>query len=240
MALLLVTVAAAIAGEKVRSVYVMRHCIRAVDPTALVPYAARPFPTWGAGIGKDDCLPRGLRIYEAFGRQIAASGLAPAPVSLVADNFSRTVDSAKAFARGLGLPESAVAISGTAFSHCAPPSATDKDRSITSRLRSVPRPDNSSELLRQIDTVLCGKKSIAAQKNVAQDGKLKGAVSLASTAADVFLMEYGGGITVGWGEVVPREMYRFLEMQVEEPRVVVVVCVWGEGRRVGENAAALR
>ena len=52
------------------TVYLFRHCVRTIDTDSLAAFAAKPFPTWAGGVPLDYCLPRGMQIVEAIGRQL--------------------------------------------------------------------------------------------------------------------------------------------------------------------------
>merc|ERR1712232_171440 len=73
---------------------------------------------------------------------------------------------------------------------------------------------NASAMVAAIDAVLGGNRTIASQEDQVVAGKLVGRSELAALAAETFLMQYGGGMTVGWGHVNEAMVYQFLQMQV--------------------------
>jgi hypothetical protein len=128
----------------------------------------------------------------------------------------RNIDSAHALAKGLGLPSSAVTVNGSAFFRCKPPDKSKETKLIAAALKSAPVPPNASALVALIDRTLGGKKHIAAEKNKVEDGKLKGRISLASMAAETFLMQHGAGVPLAWGKLTPDQMYDLQRMHVYE------------------------
>eukprot|EP01052_Picozoa_sp_SAG31_P008121 SAG31_NODE_402_length_16197_cov_5.262425_9_plen_790_part_00 len=211
--LLAASYAAGHGSANTNTVYVFRHCVRSIEMTSLAPYSTRTFPSWG--VPKDTCLPRGLDIMQGVGRHLLAEGLV-AP-TVVADDVPRNIASATALAKGLGLaPSSAVSVNGSAFVRCAAPSDKEKQKLISKRLSDAPPPANTSGLVGSIDRVLGGKKHIAGEKDKVSDGKLKGCIALASMAAETFLMQYGAGMPIGWGEVTPAEIFAMEQMHVYE------------------------
>ena len=146
------------------TVYVFRHCVRAVDTSSLEPYTNRTFPSWG--VSKDACLPRGLQIMQGVGvhllAQVSPTG-AKSP-TVIADVPTRCVDSAHALARGMRLPLSSVLVNGSAFVRCKPPSDAQKVALLTERLREAPPPADAQALLSAIDCSLGGDRHIVARK----------------------------------------------------------------------------
>ena len=135
---------------------------------------------------------------------------------IIADDVPRNIDSAHALARGLGLPTQAVAINGSAFFRCNPPSKKRESALIATKLATARPPPNASRLVAKIDRLLGGKTKIGNQRDEIKDGKLKGRIELASMAAETFLMQYGAGLPVAWGELKPAEMYQLQQMHVYE------------------------
>ena len=68
--------------------------------------------------------------------------------------------------------------------------------------------------------MLGGKKHIASEEDEVEDGKFKGKSALAAFAAETFLMQFGGGMPVGWGKLGGDQaadvsaVYDLLRMQV--------------------------
>ena len=199
------------------TVYVFRHCVRAVDTSLLEPYTNRTFPSWG--VSKDACLPRGLQIMQGVGvhllAQVSTTG-AQSP-TVIADVPTRCVDSAHALARGMRLPLSSVRVNGSAFVRCKPPSDAQKVELLTKRLREARPPADAQALLTAIDCSLGGDRHIVDEENkISSKGKLEGKIELASAAADIFLMQYGGGFPIGWGRVSPSVAHAMGQMRVYE------------------------
>jgi hypothetical protein len=153
---------------------------------------------------------------QGAGRHLRAAGVV-AP-SIVADDVARNIASAHALATGLRLLPGSVAVNGSAFVRCKAPSDSAKGKLIGKRLLDATPPTNAIGLVGAIDRVLGGKKHIAGQTDtVSKDtGKLSGRVTLASMAAETFLMQYGAGIPIGWGDVSPAEMFAMEQMHVYE------------------------
>jgi hypothetical protein len=200
-------------GVGTSTVFLFRHCVRNIDMSVLGPYTAHTFPSWG--VGKDQYVPRGLDIMQGVGAQLRKTYSVQAPL-VVADDVPRNIDSAHALAKGLGLPSSAVTVNGSAFFRCKPPDKSKETKLIAAALKSAPVPPNASALVALIDRTLGGKKHIAAEKNKVEDGKLKGRISLASMAAETFLMQHGAGVPLAWGKLTPDQMYDLQRMHVYE------------------------
>ena len=208
--LLAVVALGAATADGGKTVFLFRHCVRSINESALTQYAADPFPAYG--VPADYCLPRGLSIFQGIGAQLRSS-VGPSP-SIIADAVARNIDSAHALAAGLGLPASAVQVDSAPFAHCDAPSKDEKNKLILERFRTVPRPANWSGMIAAIDTVLGGATKIASQPDKVEDGSFKGESALAADAAESFMMQLGGGLDVGWGQVSDAEAYRLLAMQV--------------------------
>ena len=125
-----VTAAAGPGG--VREVWLLRHCIRSINASALGKYASAPFPSWG--VPADYCLPRGLEIYTAVGQHLRVARFPP---TIIADDVPRNIASAGALATGLGMQASAVEVNATAFAHCDPPDTKEKGKLIEERFKTV-------------------------------------------------------------------------------------------------------
>jgi hypothetical protein len=243
-------------GATTKTVYIFRHCVRSIDTSSLDAFSAQPFPAWG--VPKDMCVPRGLDIMRGVGRHLLGgvgqgSAEAAAP-TVVADSVQRNIDSAHALAAGLGLPAHAVVVDGSAFVRCPSPSGAEKTRLIAKRLKAAPAPSNASALVAAIDMLLGGKgeKRIAEQPDTVKDGKLKGRISLASMAAETFLMQWGAGLPVAWGKLGPSPAKRMHDLErmhvyewsidrrakvVEQAKssrmLAAIVSALGEGHRSG-------
>lgn len=85
---------------------------------------------------------------------------------------------------------------------------------VSKRFLATAPPSNASAMIAAIDKVLGGNKTIASQKDQIVEGKLVGKSELAASAAENFMMQYGGGMTVGWGEVDGAMVMQLLQMQV--------------------------
>jgi hypothetical protein len=173
---------------------------------------------WHRGVGKDMCVPRGLDIMQGVGSHLRSALYAHGvqhPL-LIADDVPRNIDSAHALARGLGLTSSAVAVNGSAFFRCKPPSKRHETSLIAAQLKAAAPPPNVSGLVAAIDRLLGGRKRLGEQTDKVEGGKLKGRIELASMAAETFLMQYGAGLPVAWGELTPVEMYALQQMHVYE------------------------
>ena len=187
-----------------------RHCVRSVDTGGLKLFAAKPFPSFG--VKADYCLPRGIQIYTGMGGHLRP--LLHNPIVVGDSAAQRNIDSAHALASGLGLSPSRVIVNGSAFTHCTGPSSSIKQALETKRFHETLPPSNATALVTAVDRALGGKKKIAAEEDQIKDGSFEGKSVLAAKAAEVFMMQFGGGLQMGWGEVEPAEMYQMLQMQV--------------------------
>eukprot|EP00239_Pterosperma_sp_CCMP1384_P009439 CAMPEP_0197865822 /NCGR_PEP_ID=MMETSP1438-20131217/43880_1 /TAXON_ID=1461541 /ORGANISM="Pterosperma sp., Strain CCMP1384" /LENGTH=386 /DNA_ID=CAMNT_0043484335 /DNA_START=154 /DNA_END=1314 /DNA_ORIENTATION=+ len=199
------------------TVYLFRHCVRNVDYSEVQEYAKDKFPSWG--VAKDMCLPRGLQIFQGIGTNMKDSFATPPMI--IADNMQRNIDSAHALATGLGVPTTGVVVDHTPFDHstCKAPDSKEKDKLISSRFKHDPPPANFTAMVKWLDGVLHGKKHVSDKKTKVDGDKLEGAGDIAGKAADVFLMQYGGGMQVGWGKVTVDEMYDLLQTHVYDWKV---------------------
>lgn len=197
-------------------VYLFRHCVRSVNASSLAPFAGQPFPPFG--VPPDNCLPRGLTIFENIGQQLRDEVMARGAdgVAVVADNVPRNVDSMHALARGLGLPADSpsLRVDSAPFAHCNPPPASEEQELLQQRLEVVSLPINDTANLVAVDAALRGQQNITAVPDAVVDAAFKGEHALAATAATTFLMQLGGGMDVAWGRLTPTEVYRLDQMQV--------------------------
>lgn len=104
-------------------------------------------------------------------------------------------------------------IDATPFTRCTAPSKDEKTALIKQRYAEVPRPANSTGMIAALDQILAGKKRIAEQPDVVEDGEFKGKSALAAQCAEDMMMQVGGGMVVGWGRVDPADVYSLLQMQ---------------------------
>ena len=105
-------------------------------------------------------------------------------------------------------------VSAKQFTRCKAPSKDEESKLIAKPLKRARAPGNASALVAAVDAALSGKEKVAGQKDEVKDGKLKGKITLASAAAETFLMQLGAGLPVGWGKVVAAEMYDLQRMHV--------------------------
>ncbi|WP_287977015.1 histidine-type phosphatase [Sphingomonas sp.] len=223
-----------------RTVVLMRHGVR--PPTKAPPMPAgvadRPWPTWPVAPGY--LTPHGgaaVTQVAAFDRGYwVAKGLLPvtgcARIRLVADSDERTIETAKAYARGIApgcsasiehrpqgeadpifSPIDEKAVSFDAATAQAAVLAAAGPGGIAGREARV-RP-----LLARLDAILCGtprpgcgvgdQASDLAPARPDRRPKLTGALDRASTAAQILLLEYADGkpmAEVGWGRATAEDI----------------------------------
>jgi len=209
-------------------VLLMRHCVRSPYPTLRGRgspgfdepdnYTAAPFPSasdWNV-TETAACTPRGQSLVQVFGSSL--KDVLPLPMSLVADNITRNIDTAHRLASGLGAPPSAVSVSGALFDPvkaklCADLTPAEYDVAIRSQIQQAA---NSSsylhpawkampQTLRQLQALVgdgVAPPIFQIPNDVAADGYLGGGLYVASEALiEKFIMEAGSGLPVAWGKL---------------------------------------
>jgi len=204
----------------------LRHCVRTPYP-ALFPdhgapgfndpnnYTARPFPTaadWGVS-GVAVCTPRGKRIAAALGGSLRA--VLPRPVSAVADESPRCVETMKSIAAGLDIPARSLGVDAPVFDPvrakiCRGLSDDEKGSSIEEQIAVANTTGTylngawakREALLAELqDLVGVGEAPPIAQipDRVAK-GYYMGGMYVASQAmVATFLLEAGAGLPSAWG-----------------------------------------
>jgi len=205
----------------------MRHCVRSMYPTLrgrgdpnfdyADNYTARPFPgldRWKSD-GVAHCTERGLELAEAFGKSLQDAGLLPAPVSVLADNVSRCVDTANHLVRGLG-PNSTFhgitkALDPVKQGLCRPASPKNKTFGVQSMIGLASSGKSYlSEAWKQHSNVMSELQDLVGKGHAASivdiptkiddEGNYVGGMHVASQGMiENFILEAGTGISVAWG-----------------------------------------
>ena len=81
--------------------------------------------------------------------------------------------------------------------HCTGPSSSVKQALETKRFHETLPPSKATVLVTAVDRALGGEKKIAAEEDQIKDGSFEGKSVLAAKAAEVFMMQFGGGLQMG-------------------------------------------
>ena len=213
----LLAASAAFANGKV--VFLIRHCVRSIDVSAITAYNNTPFPQFH--VPYDYCLPRGLSILEGIGGQLVQDWAVDINhLEIIADDLPRNIDSMAALARGLGLAPNATNLhtNSAPFGHCSFPASNVQQSLIEQQLKETPLPINASGMVAMIDSALgggaSGNRSITEQADKVEGDALVGVHSLAAKMSEIALMQYGGGMEVAWGRLGGAGVDRVNQMQV--------------------------
>ena len=211
------------------SVLVFRHCLRSTPTSA---YGApgfnefnnysspqHQFPTWPVPVYQ--CLPRGLVLNQAAGKQILSS--LPTPIVFKVDTSAkRDNDTANALLQGMGSTtpyESAPELfNPVGTGNCPKLNKEIAINALKARFQQSMPPINHIQRLTQLQTIL-GKgvaPSIPSIADTVKDnGYFTGGSSIASEFNEAFLMQWGGQLPTAWNEIKDvSEIYDLLETHV--------------------------
>lgn len=205
-------------------VFITRHCVRSMYPTLrgradpsfdhADNYTALPFPTndeWHSD-GIATCTARGQQLAQVFGESLSEH--LPRPISIVADNSARCIDTAQRVALGLG---EGVSYDGTVLSLdpvkwgvCSQLSGDDLEVGVQSMLDEVEAglgpfaaawAQRHEFMARLQDLVGKGEApNITEIPDTISDGVYVGGLHASSQAmVENFILEAGAGMPVAWG-----------------------------------------
>jgi hypothetical protein len=116
LVLCLVSASTAASADPVRTVIVMRHCVRTTPFTLdgeffpnFNDYSSRPFPDWKYPAWQ--CVPRGLDMVVMEGEFLKnKQAFAPPLIKVVSDAIDRDVDTSRSLLQGLDMPSFPIVI----------------------------------------------------------------------------------------------------------------------------------
>lgn len=200
----------------VRSVFVMRHCLRAT-PTqsgvygapgynAFDNYSSHHFPDWP--VPAYQCLPQGLEIVKSFGKHLSPS-LPKGKLAVKVDTAAkRDNDTAIALLEGLGRSTAYIPapylFNPVGYGLCKAPTVNETIAALKANFAANPPPPNHVERLTRLQTVLGQGKAPPIQTipdKVYDNGYFTGGGSVASEFSEAFLMQQGAGMPVAWGQM---------------------------------------
>ena len=199
----------------VRSVFVMRHCLRAT-PTqsgiygapgfnAFDNYSSHHFPTWP--VPSYQCLPQGIAAIKEFGKSLSAS-LPKGKLAVKVDTTAkRDNDTAIALLEGLGRSTAYIPapylFNPVGVGLCKAPSVNETVAALKASFAANPPSKEHVDRLTRLQGVLGKGKAPPIQSipdKVFDNGYFTGGGSVASGFSEAFLMQLGAGMEVAWGE----------------------------------------
>lgn len=220
----IIVIAVAFGCQGADKVLLTRHCVRSMYPSIrgrgdpafdfADNYTAHRFPTlaeWGSE-GLATCTPRGRALAGIFGGSLSPH--LPRPISVVADNVTRCVETAEAVTGGLG---SGAAFHGTVLSLdaskwgvCTPLTHDQLAEGVASQLAQVAAGEGPfaaawaqrHELLQQLQELvgLGPAPSLDEIPNEIRHGNYCGGLQASSQALiENFILEAGAGLPAAWG-----------------------------------------
>lgn len=213
------------------SVLVMRHCFRAMDEDGIDDIAGLPYfnnysaePWAPFDVQNENCLPRGVKLAKAVGAWYQRHADLPRPVRVVADGaVDRTKDTGKAWTEGFfgEVSNETFSIDSAPFSHatsaaCRLPTAQEAAAAIAERLAARPIPPALAPLRQRLFAVAgrgaAGNWTEVPSCTTSAKGKLTGNCVAAHEMAERLLMQWAGGMPVGWGRVNVEEIPQLLQL----------------------------
>lgn len=215
------------------TVLVMRHCSRSTSIQEVVPtpeltfrfdnnYSAQPWPEFGVPL--ETCMPRGADIVEGQGKWMREHGGLPYPIRVQVDEIERDVETALRFVKGLNIAvnKTSFVLDKTPFTTQQPPFATQQPSSAKCIQSFSKPPGLKASMEAALKSQMPDQLMIARLREILGDGvggdwteapcKVKssgldaiptGACSVAGSWTERLLMEWGGGMEVGWGRMKP-------------------------------------
>jgi hypothetical protein len=203
-----------------RSVLIFRHCLRSTPTSGYgAPgysqfdnYSTQPthhFPAWPVPVYQ--CLPHGIDLVQAAGRQLSASF--PTPVIFKVDTTAkRDNDTANALLHGMGSSQkyqAAPALFNPVGQGLCPKMNKGKAiAALKARFDRTTVPSGHKQRLKHLQDIL--GKGVAPSipeipDSVLSNGYFTGGSSIASEFAEAFLMQWGGKLPTAWGEITTVE-----------------------------------
>eukprot|EP00929_Paragymnodinium_shiwhaense_P053620 TRINITY_DN26853_c0_g1_i1.p1 TRINITY_DN26853_c0_g1~~TRINITY_DN26853_c0_g1_i1.p1 ORF type:complete len:405 (+),score=50.59 TRINITY_DN26853_c0_g1_i1:81-1295(+) len=216
------------------TVFVMRHCARAMPESGIDDvenlryfdnYSSEAWASFGSD-GEWDCLARGERIVEQTGEWLKKYGSLPAPIRAIADDVQRDHMTAQKLLQGLGVSTRHYSSSTGPYSvaeTCPNMSADDYKAALEQQLADHPITADwyapmQNEVRSVVGTGAAGDwNDTSCRFDPGAQFKdwwapYKGACQAASQFASRFLMQWGGGIDIGWNKVLPTSIPRLLSL----------------------------
>eukprot|EP00747_Dinoflagellata_sp_TGD_P209731 gnl/TRDRNA2_/TRDRNA2_83107_c0_seq1.p1 gnl/TRDRNA2_/TRDRNA2_83107_c0~~gnl/TRDRNA2_/TRDRNA2_83107_c0_seq1.p1 ORF type:complete len:419 (-),score=68.68 gnl/TRDRNA2_/TRDRNA2_83107_c0_seq1:58-1314(-) len=203
------------------TVLVMRHCVRSTHENGIHDlkqytfynnYSENPWPPFK--VAPMYCLQRGLDIVEGSGKWFKEHVVLPEPLQVIADDCERDNLTARSFLAGFGqtLEQARFTVDAGPFiaaksPDCPALSKNDVHSALSKQLDTFPKPSSFSELLAEVQAAMgvgAAQNWTSVECTVAEDLEwpyLQGACQAASEFVERFIMEWGGGMSVGWGHV---------------------------------------
>lgn len=203
------------------TVLFMRHCARSTSDTVEgLPYDDYSADAWpNFSVPSMHCLKRGHGFVQRTGSEL--KDILPKPILTIADNVERDIETAMAFLEGCGHPISATNffITHDPFSSSSSPSCIIPN--VSERVPILAKAINSS-LPSDAEEIITCVKDVVGEGNVGdwaersceatEEFMLQGNCVLAAYFAERFLMQFMGGMTVGWGRLEPEKIPKLLKM----------------------------
>ena len=164
------------------------------------------------------CLPRGIEIIKGTGSYWKTYGSFPTPIHLIVDDIQRDKDTATALLEGLELPSSVATVSAAPFNSApgCPKLSTDSEaKFIREKMEETQKPKDWEELFNLLQNIT-GRGSappLSLIDDVINGGYLNGRSCYAADFAENFLLQFGGGMKLGWGKLSPFDLYRILSLR---------------------------
>jgi len=211
------------------TVILSRHCVREPEPLwyCMPPgmnedpqyFSAQEWPVFPGPPGAMLCTPRGIEIVQGQGVNYAPT--LPTPIKFIADNVTRDIQTAQAYADGIGLESPDITVDGEIFEPTFCPSlpVEEANEAVRIFMEANPWTPELQQLVVQVQAVM-GKGAgplLQDVPEIVQAGLLTGGSCGGSEAAEAFLLElgtWGMGSQVGWGNVTAAELTEYLQLQV--------------------------
>ena len=208
-----------------KSVLIFRHCLRSTPTSAYgAPgyndfnnYSSHQFPKWPVPVYQ--CLPHGLTLVQAAGKQIGPS--LPSPVVFKVDTSAqRDIDTANSLLVGMGKQLNSFVSAPALFDPpCPHVEKTKAIAALKARFAASTPPKGHTDRLQRLQTLLGQGVAPAIdtiKDTVKDNGYFTGGSSIASEFAEAFLMQYGGSMPqTAWGEITSAtQIYDYIETHI--------------------------
>lgn len=207
-----------------QTVLVMRHCARTTPNDVeggakgydwANNYTAQPWPAWPDNLAPYLCLPNGLTIVKGTGTWLRLNGNLPQPIAITADNVTRDLQTSEALIEGLQWKGQYRTDHGPFSSACTKRPNAFRDSAIRAHLAAHPLTQQYTDALNMLQQVT-GKGVAPLPSDIpnhVHHGYLEGGIEVGQGEAERLLMELGGNMTVGWGNVKsPIDVYTMLNV----------------------------
>eukprot|EP01125_Pyxidicula_operculata_P012322 TRINITY_DN4044_c0_g1_i1.p1 TRINITY_DN4044_c0_g1~~TRINITY_DN4044_c0_g1_i1.p1 ORF type:complete len:374 (-),score=93.82 TRINITY_DN4044_c0_g1_i1:24-1145(-) len=221
---ILTTIISVLNALPIASVFVMRHCARAPSTTWTCgkgyssnpnDYSSQKWPDFP--VPTMECTPRGLEIVTGQGENWKST--IPLPVAFVSDDVQRDKDTTAALAKGLGISNPNITVSGYVFSPskygiCPALTHQQQEESLQNQFKLIQKPDDYDSLVNMLQNVLGTgvEPPLKDMPNVIENGYFDGGICVAHQATETFLLQQGAGMQVGWGKLSEHDLYDVLKL----------------------------